>query len=84
MSYQTVEVLLENGNVRPSGSEILPAKARALLTILNSNSSPALTCSELAARWASLEKLPPNDAAAFADDIERSRATLPPLKSAWD
>lgn len=34
MSYQTVEVELENGRVRPSGSETLPDKAHALLTIL--------------------------------------------------
>ena len=34
MSYKTLEVELENGRVRPSGSETLPAKARALLTIL--------------------------------------------------
>lgn len=36
MSYKTVEVELENGRVSPSGTESLPAKARALLTILNS------------------------------------------------
>ena len=34
MSYKTVEVELENGRVHPSGAEILPAKAHALLTIL--------------------------------------------------
>lgn len=34
MSYKTVEVELENGRVRPSGPETLPAKAHALLTIL--------------------------------------------------
>lgn len=34
MSYQTVEVELENGHVRPAAGEPLPAKARALLTIL--------------------------------------------------
>jgi hypothetical protein len=38
MSYQTVEVELEDGRVRPRRSESLPAKARALLTILESNS----------------------------------------------
>jgi hypothetical protein len=35
MSYKTVEVELEDGRVRPSGAESLPAKAHALLTILN-------------------------------------------------
>lgn len=34
MSYKTVEVELENGRVRPSGSDTLPDKAHALLTIL--------------------------------------------------
>ncbi len=36
MSYQTVEVELEDGRVRPSNGEKLPAKATALLTILRS------------------------------------------------
>lgn len=35
MSYKTVEVELENGRVHPAGAETLPAKARALLTILS-------------------------------------------------
>ena len=35
MSYQTVEVELDNGRVQPRGSDSLPAKARALLTILS-------------------------------------------------
>ena len=34
MSYRTVEVELEDGRVRPHGTDTLPAKARALLTIL--------------------------------------------------
>jgi hypothetical protein len=36
MSYKTVEVELDQGRVRASGSETLPDKARALLVILNS------------------------------------------------
>jgi hypothetical protein len=39
MSYRTLEVELENGRVHTSGQDTLPAKARALLTIL----SPAPT-----------------------------------------
>jgi hypothetical protein len=35
MSYQTVEVELDGGHVQPCGEEKLPAKARALLTILS-------------------------------------------------
>lgn len=37
MSYTTVEVELENGRVFPRGHATLPAKAHALLTILESN-----------------------------------------------
>jgi hypothetical protein len=34
MSYQTVEVELESGRVHPRGTETLPERAHALLTIL--------------------------------------------------
>jgi hypothetical protein len=37
MSYKTVKVELDGGRVIPQGTEILPAKARALLTILQPN-----------------------------------------------
>jgi len=37
MSYRTVEVELEAGRVRPCGTESLPDKAHALLTILEPN-----------------------------------------------
>ncbi|MCP5523218.1 MAG: hypothetical protein H7A46_16915 [Verrucomicrobiales bacterium] len=37
MSYTTVEVELENGRVIPRGNTTLPAKAHALLTILEPN-----------------------------------------------
>ena len=39
MSYKTLEVELENGRVQPSGSETLPDKAHALLTILDATPS---------------------------------------------
>jgi hypothetical protein len=42
MSYQTLEVELENGRVHPCGTETLPAKATALLTILTP-ASPAVS-----------------------------------------
>lgn len=45
---------------------------------------PALTGAELAERWSKLDKLPPEEAQAFADDIESARNHLPPLRSAWD
>ena len=37
MSFKTVEVELEDGRVRPSGAEVLPTRAHALLTILEAN-----------------------------------------------
>jgi len=48
MSYKTLEVELENGRVRPAGSEELPAKAQALLTILTP--APASTSAAKPAR----------------------------------
>jgi hypothetical protein len=99
MSYKTLEVELENGRVHPSGAEPLPDHAHALLTILTLGSpaavapadsplverpSVALTCAELADRWESLSKLPPEEAAAFADDLEKARVNIPPLRSSWD
>ncbi len=41
MSYQTLEVELDRGRVRPYGAETLPEKARALLTILGPTSAPS-------------------------------------------
>jgi hypothetical protein len=85
MSYKTLEVELDNGRVRPCGAETLPAKARALLTLLEPGVLQiASTCGELAEKWNELEKLPPDEANSFAEDIERSRANLPPVKPAWD
>ena len=45
---------------------------------------PVLTCADLAERWPKLDKLPPAEAAAFAEDLEQARASLPALKPAWD
>jgi antitoxin (DNA-binding transcriptional repressor) of toxin-antitoxin stability system len=51
---------------------------------LNPILEPAHNCRELAERWAGLDKLPPEEGQAFADDLERGHATLPTLKPAWD
>jgi antitoxin (DNA-binding transcriptional repressor) of toxin-antitoxin stability system len=51
---------------------------------LNPVPSAALTCGELADRWPELDRLSPEEADAFADDLEESRASIPPLKQAWD
>ena len=42
MSYQTLEVELDHGQVRPNKAEALPAKAHALLTILEARHAEAL------------------------------------------
>jgi antitoxin (DNA-binding transcriptional repressor) of toxin-antitoxin stability system len=42
----------------------------------------AHTCAELAERWPGIVKLSPAEANAFADDLERAHASLPPLKPA--
>jgi antitoxin (DNA-binding transcriptional repressor) of toxin-antitoxin stability system len=46
--------------------------------------APARTCKELAECWPGLEKLPADEANAFADDIEAAHSNPPPLKAAWD
>jgi hypothetical protein len=85
MSYKTLEVELENGQVHPCGAETLPAKGHGWLTLLDSGKpSAARNCSELADRWSTLDKLPLDEANAFAADIDQSRANLPSLRAAWD
>jgi hypothetical protein len=43
MSYQTLELELERGRVRPRGAEVLPERAQALLTILQAGSNDRST-----------------------------------------
>jgi len=62
---------------------ILVRDGRPVAT-LNPILSPALNCEELAARWEKLEKLPADEAEAFADDVEQARDTLPPIRPVWD
>jgi hypothetical protein len=85
MSYKTLEVEIDNGRVVPCGAETLPAKARALLTLLDSSAlRMASNCGDLAELWGNVQPLPSDEANAFADDIEKARAQLPPIKPAWD
>jgi hypothetical protein len=51
---------------------------------LNPIPEPAQNCRQLAERWSKLDRLPPEEARDFAEDLERSRANLPALKPAWD
>ena len=85
MSYRTVEVDLENGVVRPSGAETLPASGHGLLMLFpEAEGNPARSCAELAKWWSARERLPEEESKACADDIEKGRAKVGPLKSAWD
>jgi antitoxin (DNA-binding transcriptional repressor) of toxin-antitoxin stability system len=68
---------------RERESAVLVREGKPVAT-LNPLPTTAITCSELAERWPKLEKLPPDEAEAFADDIEKARAKLPPLRPAWD
>jgi hypothetical protein len=54
MSYKTLEVELDHGRVLPSGTETLPAKARALLTILTDNAGAKTANGRLGDRVAGL------------------------------
>ena len=62
---------------------VLTREGRPVAT-LNPVPGVAQTCAELAARWRELERLPVDEASAFANDLELGRATLPPVKPAWD
>jgi hypothetical protein len=85
MSYRTVEVEIEKGRIRTSGEESLPEKGRGLLTLLTTNNAArARTCADLAKWWTNRERLPKEEAMAFAEEIEKARAELPPPKPAWD
>jgi antitoxin (DNA-binding transcriptional repressor) of toxin-antitoxin stability system len=68
---------------RERESAVLVREGKPVAT-LNPLPAAAITCAELAERWPKLGKLPPEEAEAFADDVEKARAKLPPLRSAWD
>jgi hypothetical protein len=88
MGYRTIEVELENGRVSPTGNELLPGRAHALLTLLDHVSERPLTvaqsCDELGKRWQNLKTLTCEEGCAFANDIEAARADIPPLTSSWE
>lgn len=62
---------------------VLLREGKAVAT-LNPVPRSVSNCAELAERWVSLGELLPEEASAFADDLEQARLKLPPLKSAWD
>lgn len=68
---------------RKRETAVLVRDGKAVAT-LNPIPEPAQTCRELAERWSKLDRLSYEEGREFADDLEQSRATLPPLKPAWD
>jgi antitoxin (DNA-binding transcriptional repressor) of toxin-antitoxin stability system len=68
---------------RKRESAVLLREGRPVAT-LSPVPGAALTCADLAERWPRMEKLSADEAGAFADDLERARTNLPPLKAAWD
>jgi hypothetical protein len=85
MSYRTIDVELENGVVRPAGSEPLPASGHGLLMLFpTGRGTPARSCAELAKWWPTRSRLSDAEAKDLADDIEKGRSELGPLKSQWD
>jgi antitoxin (DNA-binding transcriptional repressor) of toxin-antitoxin stability system len=66
---------------REHESAVLVREGRPVAT-LNPLPTAAITCAELAERWPKLEKSPPDEADAFADDVEKARSKLPPLRRA--
>ena len=82
MSFQTFEVEVEGGAIRSAGSEPLPQHGRGLLTIIEQSSAPIAT--NFAHWWKNRKRMRADEAEAFAKDVEAARATIPPLKSAWD
>jgi hypothetical protein len=47
-------------------------------------SPPNVTAAELAARWALLPRLTPEEAAGLAADVEAARRTLPDVGAPWE
>lgn len=55
-----------------------------VVAMLSPVPAPASTAAELADRCHDWTRLPPEEANAFAHDVESARRTLPALRSAWD
>lgn len=68
---------------RSRESAVLVREGRPVAT-LSPLPRPAVTGVELADRWPKLDKLPLDEAMAFADDLESVRRNLPSPESAWD
>jgi hypothetical protein len=71
MSYKTLAVELENGRVHPSGPEVLPLKAHALLTILDASRDVETANGSLADRVANLAGIGRGDFTDLSADKSR-------------
>jgi antitoxin (DNA-binding transcriptional repressor) of toxin-antitoxin stability system len=70
--------------VERKGEPVVITRDGKRVATLSPLSAVALTCAELADRWPKLERLAPDEASAFADDLDLARSGLPPVKPAWD
>ena len=70
--------------VERNGEPAILVRDGKRVATLNPVPTPALNCAELADRWPNLERLAPDEAISFADDIEKAHLTLPAVKPAWD
>jgi antitoxin (DNA-binding transcriptional repressor) of toxin-antitoxin stability system len=74
-------------HVEASGeSVVLVRDGRSVAQIipLGRSNQPARTGHELAERWKTAPRLPPDEAEAFARDLEDIHRNQPPLRSLWD
>jgi len=75
------------GRARESGvakSHVVREAVTAYLSGLRAPARPAVSASELAARWATLPRLAPTEGAALARDMAAARKALPPPRASWD
>jgi hypothetical protein len=69
----------------PKSAVVREAVARYLApTTAPEESTRRVTGRELAARWATMPHLTPQEAEDFATDLAAAREELPPLRPAWE
>ena len=69
---------------RTGSAATLMRGGKAVAKIVPVLEGPSSTVEDLIRRWAAIERLPSDEAEAFAADLEKIHADQPPLKSAWD
>jgi hypothetical protein len=68
----------------PKSQAVREAVARYLSVATPADTLRRVTARELAARWPSLPRLAPEDAADFADDLASGRDALPVVRPPWE